>query len=256
VGEFDGKHFHNENPGTDPLWIDHGKDNYAGVTWSDIPEEDGRRIFLGWMSNWQYANLVPTERWRSAMTLPRELALIKEGKDYRVVSTPVEEISRLSTEFLKLGRLSFSGKKTMGLAELKASQYDIEFTYRVARGPDRDLISDFGIVLENQEGEELKAGYNLKKRQVFVDRTISGNTDFSEFFPGIHTSPYPFSDNGVIKFRILVDKASMELFVDDGRVVMTELFFPDEPFNILSFYSKGGSVELTGGRISSVKSSW
>ncbi len=102
VGEFDGNSFHNENPGTEPLWIDHGKDNYAGVTWSDIPEKDGRRIFMGWMSNWQYANQVPTERWRSAMTLPRELILDREGEGYLLRSIPVNETEKLREAQIKL----------------------------------------------------------------------------------------------------------------------------------------------------------
>jgi len=255
IGDFDGHRFSSKNP-EEPGWIDHGKDNYAGVTWSDIPEEDGRRIFLGWMSNWQYANKVPTERWRSAMTLPRVLSLQKEENNYRLTSVPVEEIEHLSTEFMKLGRVTFSGKKNVDLGELPESQYDIELTYRVARGPDCDLISDFGITLENNRGQQIKAGYHLKNRQVFVDRSLSGDMDFSEQFPGIHRAPYLFSEDGVIKFRVLIDKSSLELFVDDGKVLMTEIFFPDEPFNSLSFYSNGGSIELRGGRISSLKSSW
>jgi fructan beta-fructosidase len=256
LGEFDGSRFAQLNEQAEPGWIDYGKDNYAGVTWSDIPEEDGRRLFLGWMSNWQYANKVPTEKWRNAMTVPRELSLAKEGLTYKLVSRPVDELDTLLTEFIRFDRITFSGKKTLGLSELEPSQYDIEFTYRVARGPDCDLISDFGIVLENLQGQELIAGYNLKKNQVFVDRTRSGNTNFSANFPGKHTASYPFADNGIIKFRALIDHSSIELFVDDGKLVMTELFFPDEPFHILSFYSNGGSIELTQGRISSVKSSW
>ena len=256
IGDFDGNKFRSLDEMPAPAWIDYGKDNYAGVTWSDIPQTDGRRIFLGWMSNWQYANKVPTEKWRNAMTLPRELSLKKDQKSYRLVSYPVSEINKLTREFLKMERVTFSGKKTLDLTELKPSQYDIEFTYRVARGPDGDQISDFGILLENRQGQKLIAGYNLKKNQVFVDRTLAGNSDFSPDFPGIHTAPYPFADNGIITFRALIDNSSIELFVDDGKVVMTELFFPDEPFQILSFYTNGGSIELTDGKISSVKSSW
>ncbi len=66
VGDFDGTHFKNENPSDKVLWTDYGKDFYAAVSWSDIPSSDGRRLWLGWMSNWQYANDVPTSPWRSA----------------------------------------------------------------------------------------------------------------------------------------------------------------------------------------------
>ena len=77
------------------MWLDYGRDNYAGVTWSDIPEVDGRRIFIGWMSNWQYAQVVPTEAWRSAMTLPRELVLMSTPEGLRLYSKAVKELEKL-----------------------------------------------------------------------------------------------------------------------------------------------------------------
>jgi len=256
IGDFDGKQFTCSNPSCPPRWLDYGKDNYAGVTWSDIPEEDGRRIFMGWMSNWQYANKVPTERWRSAMTLPRELRLIWEDNSYILTSTLAEEMKSIINESIKLDTGTFSGKKLVPLAAMEASQYYIQLSYKVAKGADSDLISDFGIILENQQGQKVQAGYHMKDRQVFIDRSESGIIDFSRDFPGKHTAPYAFSEDGVIRLRAIVDKSSIELFVDEGKIVMTELFFPDEPFNSLSFYSNGGSIELVEGSVSSVKSCW
>lgn len=72
----------------------HGKDNYAGVTWNNIPDSDGRRLFIGWMSNWDYAQQVPTTTWRSSMTIPREIQLIKKGNDYSLINYPVREINK------------------------------------------------------------------------------------------------------------------------------------------------------------------
>ena len=235
--------------------IDFGKDNYAGVTWSVIPVFDGRWIFLGWMSIWQYANQVPTVGWRSALTLPWELSLEPVGNAYILNSTPVKELDGIRTESMKLGQEVISGKKILDLTELEPSQYDIRFTFKIDPDADRDL-SDFGLLLENKQGQKLAAGYDLKNSEVFIDRSESGKAGFSEHFPGKHTAPYAFQENGLIHIRALVDKSSIELFMDDGRVVMTELFFPDIPFSSLSFYSSGGSIELLEGSISGLKSCW
>ncbi|HRF40432.1 MAG TPA: glycoside hydrolase family 32 protein, partial [Saprospiraceae bacterium] len=101
VGNFDGKKleldptFAPDVSGEKAVWLDYGRDNYAGVTWSDIPKEDGRRIFIGWMSNWDYATRVPTQKWRSSTTIPRTLTLRKTGEGYRVFSEPVKELQNL-----------------------------------------------------------------------------------------------------------------------------------------------------------------
>ena len=255
LGDFDGTKFTCMDPSCKVRWIDSGKDNYAGVTWSDVPREDGRRIFLGWMSNWQYATNVPTERWRNAMTLPRELTLKKDGASYILASMPVEEFESITGDPIVLDAGTLSGKKSVSLANTESSQYDIQLTFRVERGPEGDLVSDFGMIMENGLSQQVQAGYDLKNSQVFIDRSKSGLIDFSKDFPGKHKAPYALPENGVIKFRAIVDKSSIELFVDDGKVVMTELFFPNEPFNSLTFYSNGGSIELLGGSVSGVRSS-
>jgi sucrose-6-phosphate hydrolase SacC (GH32 family) len=74
------------------VWLDWGADNYAGATWSDIPATDGRRLFIGWMSNWLYAAKAPTVEWRSAMTIPRALSLRETTAGYRLFAAPVAEI--------------------------------------------------------------------------------------------------------------------------------------------------------------------
>jgi sucrose-6-phosphate hydrolase SacC (GH32 family) len=98
IGNFDGKTFTSDNPPDKTLWLDYGKDNYAGVTWANIPPSDGRRIFMGWMSNWEYANVVPTSPWRSAMTIPRELSLRQLPEGIRLVARPVKELAAIRGE--------------------------------------------------------------------------------------------------------------------------------------------------------------
>jgi len=253
VGEFDGKRFQNENPGTEPLWIDYGKDNYAGVTWSDIPEQDGRRIFLGWMSNWQYANQVPTERWRSAMTLPRELLLDRAEDGYLLRSVPVIETESLRKDRIRLepgpvkGRLNV-GPKFDGTYPLY--EIDLVFEYN----PLEEL--EFGIVLESNKHERIIAAFHTQTKQVFIDRKESGKTDFSEHFPGRHSAPYQITKGGEISFHAFIDLSSLELFVDQGALVMTELCFPESGMESISLYSNDESVRLKRGDIYSLKASW
>ena len=142
--------------------MDFGKDNYAGVTWSDIPAEDGRRIFLGWMSNWQYANQVPTERWRSAMTLPRELKLDRDETGYFLRSVPVVETEILRKEGIRLepGQVEGRFREHAGpLVEEGYPLYEIDLTFEYdAKLSDEDLLKEgieFGIILESKQNETL-----------------------------------------------------------------------------------------------------
>ena len=81
LGQWNGKEFIADDVKT--RWLDYGRDNYAGITFANAP--GGRRIFIGWMSNWEYAHTFPTQPWRGAMTLPRELSLHGD----RIIQTPI-----------------------------------------------------------------------------------------------------------------------------------------------------------------------
>jgi fructan beta-fructosidase len=255
VGDFNGSVFQNENPGKEPLWVDLGKDNYAGVTWSDIPPEDGRRLFLGWMSNWQYANKVPSQRWRNAMTLPRELILRQDEHGYFLNSVPIAETEQLRTRQFKLEPGPVRGRNnTEPAIEDTYPLYEIDLVFEF--DPEEDGGVEFGIILESNKHEKLIAAFNTLTRQVFIARDSSGIIDFSEHFPGMHTAPYQVSKEGEIRFHAFVDLSSIELFVDQGALVMTELCFPESGFEKIHLYSNKESVRLKKGDIYSLKSIW
>ncbi|SMD44276.1 fructan beta-fructosidase [Aquiflexum balticum DSM 16537] len=206
VGNFDGKTFSTESSET--LWLDYGADNYAGVTWSNVPESDGRTLFIGWMSNWQYAQIVPTHPWRSATTLPRNLELVKKDNGYLVASRPVKEIEKLRTESITVSGNSFELENE--LVELLLS-------------PNQE---DFKIHISNDKGDRViieKSDQELK-----IDRTQSGFIDFSTEFPAVHNAPLHAID--VKNIRLFIDRSSIEIFINDGELVMTELVFPTFPF--------------------------
>lgn len=222
VGDFDGKTF---TPNHDDVkWVDYGADNYAGVTFSDIPEEDGRRLFIGWMSNWQYAQVVPTYKWRSAMTIPRELVL----KGNQLYSKPVKEMEKIVGEATSVNGSEYQSDSTSYLVTIE------------------DEIERAVISLSNDEGESFLIKIN--NGQITTDRTRSGDASFSKEFAKVHDAKKIGSK--VSKVQLFVDASSVELFVNDGELVMTELLFPTEPLKNISM--KG----VRKFKVSEVKSIW
>lgn len=250
VGDFDGHAFTAASKETS--WLDYGRDNYAGVTWSDVPVEDGRRLFLGWMSNWDYANLVPTEVWRSAMTVPRELKLEEADGKYQVVSEPVTELNQLRDQ---AGKITFateqiSGEKQLETKDINLNQCELVLDLE----PGENAADSLGLILENPLGEWIKIGYSAKSKQFFVDRTKSGNMSFSDRFTGIDYAPYEIGKQ--LQLHLYLDAASVELFVDGGKLVMTDCFFPTENFSKLSLFAEKGEFKLAGGSITNLSGIW
>ena len=174
IGQFDGTTFVNDHDDSTILWLDYGRDNYAGVSWSDI--QDGRRIYLGWMSNWRYANQVPTEVWRSAMTLPRELTLVETEDGVRIFQKPVLEVSGIRKETKTYPEAAGSIPLSSSLMEI-----NIEF--------EKENSNQFGIVIQHSEDEKTVIGYDVLEEKLFVDRTQSGDNSFSTSFPAVQEAP-------------------------------------------------------------------
>jgi fructan beta-fructosidase len=200
--------------------VDYGTDNYAGVTWANT---GNRKIFLGWMSNWQYANKVPTEAWRSAMTIPRELKLKKVDNNYLLSSTPVKEIDKIKNDVVSIKNISINGQFNLSQKVKELSrQYQIRLT--------ADQLKSFSIVLSNELAEELIVGYSKEENEYFIDRTKSGKIDFENGFARRYAGPR-LSKKNKLDMTLIVDAASVELFADDGLTVMTGIFFPNKVYN-------------------------
>lgn len=226
VGDFDGKTF--KPYSTKTKWMDYGTDNYAGVTFANT---GNRVVLMGWMSNWQYANVVPTEAWRSATTVPRELGLKSENGDLLLTSTPVKELDALNGKTIPLTNLAVKG------------QYDVT----AKTGGPADLFrltlsapaQDFAIVLANEQGNELVIGYDKAANEYYIDRSKAGKTSFEKGFGKRHTAPRLSADAN-ISLTLLADVASVELFADSGLTVMTDIFFPETNMNKLFIKSAKG----------------
>jgi levanase/fructan beta-fructosidase len=251
VGEFDGKTFTLDESMKDlsedhNYWLDFGKDNYAGVTWTNIPEEDGRHLFMGWMSNWQYANEVPTETWRSAMTIARELKLTKTGETYRIVSTPVAELQKYKGQKFTKNSIAVEGKTQIANSE------DIDLSQSVISFEIEDLKDqEYHFSLTSGGDDVLKFGYDHKAEKFYIDRSNSGLTGFNENFGDkISTAPR-LSDDSNLEVKAVLDNMSIELFFDNGKTVMTEIFFPEQPIN--SFTAEGNDFSIKNLTINEVK---
>jgi fructan beta-fructosidase len=244
VGDFDGVQFTCDSDPANVSWLDYGPDNYAGVTWSNTP--DNRRLFLGWMSNWAYANQVPTNPWRSANTIPRELYLARIGGSLHVRSKVVPELKNIisSGKSFPSILLSDSIDLTVGL--------DFDVSTSILDGViDAD---DFGIELSNSIGQRLRVGYSSGENQFFVDRGNAGN-DFSEKFNPVSYAPRMASDRK-IRFNLVIDVSSIEVFFDDGTTVTTSLFFPDQKFDRLKIFAASKPITVDSLRIRKVSSIW
>lgn len=231
VGSFDGKKFVNESP-TQTKWLDWGKDNYATVTWSNAPA--GRCIALGWMSNWQYANNVPTTQYRSANTLARDLTLYRAGGELYLKSKPSPEIKKARAEEKKIPTFEVKGNYEVAslLADNKGA-YEIEMTI------ENKGTSKIDFSLMNEKGEKVAMYYDVVRKQFVMDRSASGIVGFSRDFPAVTVAPVRNTDQ--IHLRLFIDRSSVEAFGEDGEYVMTNLVFPAEPYNRMVFSSDKGS---------------
>lgn len=225
VGSFDGKKFVNESP-TQTKWMDWGKDNYATVTWNNAP--DGRCIALGWMSNWQYANNVPTRQYRSANTLARDLTLYREGQELYLKSTPSVEVKKARGKKVSIPSFKVSEKHEMvNLFEEKQGAYEVEILIQNAGA------SKIAFCLLNDKGEKVSMYYGLNRKQFVMDRSESGTVDFSKDFPAVTVAPANVDKE--LTLRLFVDRSSIEAFGEDGKFVMTNLVFPSQPYVKMCF---------------------
>ena len=211
IGQFDGHKFTCESKPEVTKWMDYGKDHYATVTFDNAPE--GRRVAIVWMSNWQYAGTVPTKQFRSANALPRDLGLFTDESETYCSVLPSKEVNALRGAKVK---------KPTEACELVV-----------------DVKGSMELTLSNAKGEQVAMRYDPQKQTFAMDRTKSGNVSFSEAFPTETVAP----THGQLKqLRIFIDRSSIEVFDADGKLSMTNLVFPTEPYNNIKV--KGGKATI------------
>src|SRR5690606_22085244 len=196
IGDFDGDRFvmdeeFESDLTEEGIWIDYGRDNYAGVTWADVPEEDGRRLFMGWMSNWDYANVVPTQQWRSAMTVARTLSLEETSEGIRLISKVVEEFDKLRAEDYEIEAQGLNHVLEISSdAAFQTSTFELNLNLEAA-----DSAMSFEIEISNDQDQKVIIGYEAASNRYYIDRNAAGNNSFSDKFEGIQYGPRLVSGN-------------------------------------------------------------
>jgi sucrose-6-phosphate hydrolase SacC (GH32 family) len=227
IGSFDGRRFVNANPGNVTLWADRGKDFYASQSYANLPPGDKRTVWVGWMSNWVYANEEPTSPWRGVQSLPRELSLRTTPDGIRLVQTPIRELGSLRAA---------RPRAIQGPTELPGSA-DIELD--VTKGD----WTEAGLRLSNGLGEQVVVGVSQQPLEVFVDRRTSRATPFHAEYPGRHAGAARWID-GRINLRVVFDRTTIEVFADDGELVISDRVFPTHPLDRIEPLHGGRGIDV------------
>lgn len=250
VGRFDGTRFTAEGDTSRPLWADYGQDFYAAVSWADVPAREERRIWLGWMNNWAYANEIPTSPWRSAQSLPRTLALKTTPEGIRLVQQPVGELAQLRGPRRELAARAIPvGSTPLAARGIAGKALEIEAEFEVG------TASELGLKVRTGRGQETVIGIDPRAGRLFVDRSRSGDVAFDKDFAPRQAAPLRV-ENGRVKLRVFVDWSSVEVFAGDGEVVITDQIFPAPESEGVELYARGGSARLVSLVAWPLKSAW
>jgi len=251
VGQFDGTTFVNANPAEQVLWADYGKDFYASTSFSDIPATDGRRIWLGWLLNWEYAGKVPTSPWCGVQSIPRVLSLIRFPEGIRLVQSPVKELEVLRRNHVSLGEMDIAAANGALLAKRVHGD-----ALEIIADLDSSNSAEAGIRVRKGKDEATTIGVDWAKQEVFVDRTRSGDTAFDPKFPGRHAGPLLPVGGERVKLHIFVDRSSVEVFVNNGATVISDAIFPSRDSQGIELYSSGGQARIVKLEVWTLQSAW
>ena len=241
LGEFNGSEFIIDNDTSAGLNktnlnnIDYGRDFYAASSWSDIPESDGRRIWIGWMNNWEYADKLPTNTWKGSQTIPREVKLKIIDKSIKLIQKPVDELKKLRGERLEFTSITIDElNESIKRADIDCSSLEIiaEFDFKAH--------SVFGLKIRKSEKEETTINFNSIDKTITLDRSKSGVVNFNKNFAESHKTILEKSDK--LKLHLFIDSSSIELFVNEGDVVFTDLIFPSHNSTGIEFFVSSGEV--------------
>ncbi|MET3923860.1 sucrose-6-phosphate hydrolase SacC (GH32 family) [Arthrobacter sp. UYEF20] len=246
VGDFDGTTFTSTTTVTEGRqdaarlgeyqWLDWGRDYYAAVSFSDVP--DGRRLMIGWMNNWQYANEIPTSPWRSPMSLVREVSLQSVDGSWQLAQQAAANLTSHAeqTPSFSLAAVEISdGQHVLDGAAGGVQRIELTVTPGTAK--------EFGLIVRGDGAHGTRIGIRPTEGLIVVDRRESGQTDFHGSFASIDTAPIRTTD-GSYELTVYVDRCSVEVFAQGGQVTLTELIFPAATSTNVSLYAVGGTATI------------
>ncbi|TYP74623.1 GH32 C-terminal domain-containing protein [Paenibacillus methanolicus] len=242
--------FVNDNPAGRVLRTDYGKEFYASMSFAGLPND--RRVMVAWMTNWDYPFAFPTAGWKGEISLPREVTLKRTAEGLRLAQAPVKELQSLRKEIYSAANREVRPTSANLLEGLTSGAYEIEAEIAIPAG---SSVQEFGFHLREGADERTVAAYDVAGARMIVDRSASGETDFSSLFSTRHEGPLA-PTGGRVKLRIFVDESSVELFAGDGTVVFSDLIFPDPASRGMRFYAKGGSVNVVSLKAYALSNVW
>lgn len=247
VGNFDGTNFINENLPNKILRPDYGPDYYAAVTYNHLPDHHPP-ILLGWANNWKYANDIPTFPWKSAMALPRSLSLKKINNEWLLIEQPVTSLKILRTNPVEIKNMDVTGRKKL---DMTGQQFEMELVF----SPEQNAVA--GVRLAVGKSNFFVVGYDAAKEKLFIDRSGLANNSFNKNFAEL--SRYEAALAPVqkeIKLHFFFDNSIVEVFANDGMVVMTAQLFPDVTDNGIELFSDNATTKFRSIKFWKIKSVW
>lgn len=239
-----------DSPQQEANWADYGPDFYAAVTYNGLPE--ALRVEVGWMNNWNYGQVTPTSPWRSQLAIPRRLSLRTINNHIALIQNPVDDFPLLWKQPLDLTTPMMtltSTTSTAAVQNAKGKQLDISMDFIPVNA------QSFGVhVRTGTNGDRTTIGYSPATRTLFVDREHSGNVSFNPGFTGIYNAPLQPDGDGHVRFRVLVDTSSVEVFGGQGRAALTAQIYPAETSVGVDAFSTGGTSILHAVQIWAVRS--
>lgn len=235
VGDFDGERFVNANDDETELWADWGPDFYAPQTWGEVPD---RAVWIGWMSSWQYAQAVPASTWRGSMSIPRELSLVETPDGLRLAQQPVSEVDDVRWPLTSIEAKVREGAPL--IAPLGPDRaFDVHAKFSWEAGSIRRAVLRF----HGAPGEWTDVGYAIPESRTYVDRSQSGSAEVTPWFGSAHLGPAEPPGRTALDIRVIVDRSSLEIFIDRGAIVFTEQVFP-ESWTGVELLVEGGTADV------------
>lgn len=232
------------------LLADFGSDFYAARTYRDYDNVENRTVIMAWLGNWEYANLTPTSWGRGVQSIPRELSLRTTNSGLRLCQKPIQEFRKLRMDTVLLTNKEFQNLQTVTEFTPNYNYYEIDASFQVSSG------TNFGINLcANNSNRKVVISYDVSSSTLYLDRTKSGNVSFSSSFPNIVSAPLKTS-NGIIKLHIFIDQSSIEIFANNGEIVMSSLIFPYPSNKLIQLFSENGTTILKSFSAYNLKSIW
>ena len=234
VGEFDGQKFIADSNQEKGLWIDYGKDFYAGVTWNHVPKD--RRLMIAWADNWQYRDYLPTSPFKGQMSCVRELKLVQKEKKYILKQLPVKEMECLRTNKHEMKNIKMGADEEWTLCD-KKEVLELDISYPI----EKIHAQTFGIKISTGKNRQFEIVFCKEKQCCFVDRTTTGVNPHDKF-AGKYKAPVDFTQE-FLTIKLLMDVSQSELFINNGEVVISNLLFP-EYFYKVKLFATGGDLVI------------